>query len=139
MKLSRHFQIHSEYVLMYTAGNGLKHAPKCTRWHTPSVLDLRSQVRSQDAPMYTPSTSSNTLPGMLSRTLPIALGGTLPACLPIRSQVSSQDAPKYTPSTSASTLPGMLSRMLPIALGGTVPTCSTVRSQLLSMAHSQPA
>ena len=33
---------------------------------------------------------------MLFSTLPIALDGTLPACLAVRSLVSSQDVPKYT-------------------------------------------
>jgi len=49
---------------------------------------------------------------MLSSTLPIALDGTLPACLTVCSQVSSQDtpkntseyAPKYTSESLASTL-----------------------------------
>jgi hypothetical protein len=92
-QLSRHFQIHSEYVLMYTAGHALKDTSKCTRWHTSSLLDLRSQ----DAPKHTPSTSSSTLPGMLSRPLPIALDGTHPACLIVRSHTSSQEALKHTP------------------------------------------
>jgi len=74
---------------MYTAGNALKHTPKCTRWHTPSLLDLLSQVRSQEAADYTPSMSSSTLPGMLPRMLPIALGGTLPTCSTVRSQLLS--------------------------------------------------
>jgi len=106
--------------------------PNCSRWHTPSLLDLCSQVSSQDAPNYSPST--------LSSTLPIALDDTLPACFTIRFQVSSQDAPKYTPSTLLSTPPsmfsntlsGMLSRTLPIALDGTLPACLTVRSQVSS-------
>jgi len=78
----------------------LKYTPDCTRLYTPSLLDLRSQVSSQDAPKYTPSTLpstpastfSSTLPGMLSRTLLIALDGTLLACLALRSQVHSQEA-----------------------------------------------
>jgi len=104
-KLSRHSQVHSEnapkytqYILMYTPGHALKDAPKCIRWHTPSLLDLHSQVSSQDAPKYTPSTPpstpstfSCTLPGMLSRTLLIALDGTLLACLALRSRVHSQE------------------------------------------------
>ena len=77
---------------------------------------------------------------MLSRTLPIALDGTLPACLTIRSQVSYQDAPKYTPnilpstppSTFSSTLPSMLSRTLLIALDDIPPAYLTVRSQVSS-------
>jgi hypothetical protein len=81
------------------------YAPNCSRWHTPSLFDLRSEVSSQDAPKYTlsslPSTPLSTFPsthpGMPSRTLPIALDGTLPGCLTVRSQVSSQDALKHTP------------------------------------------
>jgi len=144
-KFTRHCQVHCEYppkdtsayVLTYMPGHALKGAPKCTRWHTPSLLDLHSRVSSQDTLKYTPSTFSSTLLGMLSRTLPIALSGTLPACLTIHSQVSSQDAPKYSPSMLPSTPPsmfsstllGMLPRTLPIALDGTLPTCLTVRSQ----------
>jgi len=45
-KLSRWFQVHSKYslkytskyVLKYTLGHALQYAPKCTRWHTPSLL-----------------------------------------------------------------------------------------------------
>jgi len=106
----------------------LKYTPDCTRLYTSSLLDLRSQVSSQDAPKYTlstlpstpPSTFSCTLPGILSRTLPIALDGTLPACLTIRSQVSSQDAPKYTPSTLPSTPPSTFSSTLPSMLSRTL-------------------
>jgi hypothetical protein len=119
---------------------GLKYTPDCTRLYTPSLLDLRSQVSSQDASTYTPSTFSCTLPGMLSRTLLNALDGTLPACLTIRSKVSSQDAPKYIrstlpstpPSTFSCTLPGILPRTLPLALDGTHPACLTVRSHTSS-------
>jgi len=105
---------------LHTPKYALKYTPDCTQLYTPSMLDLRSQ----DAPKYTPSTLpstpqskfSSTLPGMLWRTFPIALDGTHPACLTVRSQVSSQDALKHTPSTLpstplstfSSTLPGML-------------------------------
>jgi len=54
----------------------------------------------------------STLLGMLSRTLPITLNGTLPACLTAHSEVSSQDTPKYTSESLLSTLP--------IALNGTL-------------------
>jgi len=132
----------------------LKYTPDCTRSYTLSLLDVRSQVSSQDALKYTSSTLPSTPPSTFSSTLPIALDDTLPACLAICSQVSSQDAPKYTPSTLpskppstfSSTLPGMLSTTLPIALDGTLPACLTIhsracsqgRSQLHSMTHSQP-
>ena len=61
---------------------------------------LHSIVHSQPGwpklPSTPQSTFSSTLPGMLTRTLPIALDGTLLACLTIRSQVSAQDSSKYT-------------------------------------------
>jgi len=60
----------------------------------PACLTERSQVSSQDTPMYTPSmlpstplsTSSSTLPGILPRTVSIALDGTFPACFTVCSQ-----------------------------------------------------
>jgi hypothetical protein len=98
-----------------------------------SLLDICSQARSQDAPKHTvstlpstpPSTFSSTLLGILSRTLPIALEGTLSACMTVRFQVSSQDTPK---STSES-----LSITLPIALDGTLLAYLALYSQV----HSQ--
>src|SRR5882757_5835033 len=57
---------------------------------------------------------------MLSSTLPIALGGTLPACLTIRSQVSSQDTPKntskYAPQYTSESLTSTLSRVKTLAI-----------------------
>jgi len=87
-----------------------------------------------------------TLSSKLPRTLPIALDGTLsacltvrsplhsmvlPACLTVRSQVSSQVTPKYTSESLSSTLP--------IALDGTLPAYSALRSQVHSQEgrHSQ--
>jgi len=96
-----------------------------------ACLTIPSQVRSQDAPKYTPSTLPCTPPGMLSRTLPIALDGTLPACLTVRSQVCSQDALKhtpeyalkYTPNCTRWHTPSLLDYMLPSTLsrGNTLP------------------
>ena len=69
----------------------------------------------------------STLPGMLSRMLPIALDGTLPASLTVRSQVSSQDSPKYTseyaPKYTSESLASTLSigKTLPISLDYMVP------------------
>jgi len=95
----------------------------------------------------------STLLGMLSRTLRIALDGTLPACLTIRSQVSFQDALK---STLSNTLPialddtSLLNYMVPSTLRVRSQVhllvrsqvhhraCSQGRSELHSMAHSQP-
>jgi len=62
----------------------------------PTWLTIPSQVSTQDAPNYTPSMFSSTLPGMLFSPLPIVLDGTLPACLTVRSQVSSEGALKHT-------------------------------------------
>ena len=61
---------------------------------------------------------------MLSRTLPIALDGTLPECFTVGSQVSSQDTLKHLPST--------LSNAVPIAHDDTLPACLTIRSQVSS-------
>jgi len=122
----------------------LKYTPDCTRLYSFSLLALSSQVSSQDTPKYTrsmlpwtpQSMFSYTRPGMLSRTLPIALHSTPLACLTVCSQVSSEDTPKYTPSklpstppsTFSSTLPGILPWTLRIAHDGTLPPCLTVRS-----------
>jgi len=82
---------------------------------------------------------SITLPCTLSSALPIALDGTLPACLTVRSQVSSQDTPKYTSESLSSTLPSMLSSTLPIAPDGTLTAYFALRSQIHSQEgrHSQ--
>jgi hypothetical protein len=112
-------QVSSQDALKHTPKHTLQYTPNCTRWHTPSLLDTRSQAHSKYAHKYTseyvleytpghalkdsfnctrwhtPSlldcTLPSTLPGMLSRTLPIALDGTLPASLTVRSEVSSQE------------------------------------------------
>jgi len=99
-------------------------------------------AHSQPAWLYAPKYALKTLwialPSMLSSTLPMALDGTLPACLTIRSQVSSQDsqvhlrvalkyAPNctrwYSPSLLGSTPPSTLSRekTLPISLDYMLP------------------
>jgi len=134
MHFIAHSQVHSWLHSIAHSQPARLYAPNCSRWHTPRQLDLRSQVSSQDAPMYTPGhalkdsfnctrwhtpslldcTLPSTLPGMLSRTLPIALDGTLPASLTVRSEVSSQDALKHTSEHA-------------------------LNSQLHSMTHSQPA
>ena len=66
--------------------------------------------------LHTPNlaleTLPSTLPGFLSRTLPIVLDGTLPACLNIRSQISSQDALKYTPNFTRWHTPCLLDYIL---------------------------
>ena len=85
----------SEYVLNFTPGYALQDAPNCTRSHTPSLLDCtlpsklsrHSHVHFEYAPMYTSES--------LSRTLPIAVDGTLPAYLALRSQVHSQEGRQF--------------------------------------------
>jgi len=102
----------------------LKYTPDCSRLHTPCLLDLRSQLSYQDT----------TLPGMLSRTLPIALNGTLPACLTIRSQVSSQNALKHTPKHAFKYTPNC-TRWHSQFHSMTLPAYLALRSQI----HSQEA
>jgi hypothetical protein len=81
---------------------------------------------------------------MLSSTLPIALDGTLPACLTIRSQVSSQDTPKntseYAPKYTSESLASTLSRgkTLAISLDNMLPcTLLHARSRDLLSCRSQ--
>jgi len=92
------------------------YGPKCSRWHTPSLLDLRSQVSSQDASMYTPKYASEYV-------LEYTTGHAL----------------KDTPNCTRWHTPSLLDCTLPIALDGTLLACLTVRSLLLSIGHSQPA
>jgi hypothetical protein len=66
----------------------LKYTPDCTRLYTPSLLDLRSQVSSQDALKHTPNCTRWHTPSLLDYTPP--------SSLPRRSQVHSEYAPKYT-------------------------------------------
>jgi len=144
----------------------LKYTPDCTRLYTPSLLDLRSQLSSEDTPKYTASTLpstppnmfSSTLPGMLPRTLTLALDGTQPACLTVHSHTSAQEALKhtpehalkyasnctrwYTPSLLGSTLPSTLSRgkTLPISLDYML-TCTLLHARsrdLLSFRSQAP-
>jgi len=118
----------------------LKYTPDCTRLYTPSLLDLRSQ----DAPKYTPSTLPSTLPGMLRSEVHSWWHSTVhsqPAWLTLSrwSQVNSKDAPNctrcHTPSLLDCTLPSKLSRRSEAHSRA----CSQVHSQLHSVTHSQPA
>ena len=101
---------------------------------------------------------SSTHPGMLPRTLTVALDGTQPACLAVHSHTSAQEALKhtpeqalkyisnctrwYTPSLLGSTLPSTLSRgkTLPISLDYMF-TCTLLhaRSRDLLSCRSQAA
>ena len=103
----------AKYTVLHTSKYALHFTPDCTRLYTPSLLDLRSHLSSQDAPKNTPSTLpmttlstfrsallstfSCTLPGMLPRTLPLALDGTHLACLTVHFRVRSQKTLKHTP------------------------------------------
>jgi len=115
----------------------LKYTTDCARLYTPSLLDLHSEVSSQDTLKYTPSTPPSTLPGILSRTLPIALDDTLPACLTILSQVSSQDSPmytckyvlKYTPELALQDAPNCTRWHTPCLLDCTLPSILSRCSQ----------
>ena len=93
---------------------------------------------------------SSTHPGVLPRTLTVALDGTQRACLTVHSQTSAQEALKYisncirwyTPSLLGSTLPSTLSRgkTLPISLDYML-TCTLLhaRSRDLLSCRSQAA
>jgi hypothetical protein len=154
-----HSEVHSWFHSIAHSQPALLYAPNCSRWHTPILLDLCSQVylqvhspehswacsqrrsqlhsmaHSQPVWLYAPKYAVKTL----SSILPIALDDTLPVCLTIRIQGSAQDtpknteyAPKYTSKSLSSTLPSTLSSTLLIALDGTLPACLTVRSQISS-------
>ena len=58
----------------------------------PACLTIRSQVSSQDAPKNTSEDASKYTSELLSSTLFIALGGTLPAYLALCSQIHSPEA-----------------------------------------------
>jgi len=74
---------------------------------------------------------------MLSRTLPIALDGTLPACWTIRSQVSSQNALKHTAEYALKYTPNCTRWHTPSLLDCTLPSMLSRRSQANSRARSQ--
>jgi len=59
---------------------------------------------------------------MLSSTLPIALDGTLPACLTIRSQVSSHDSLNHTPEHALKYTPNCTRWHAPSVLDYTLPS-----------------
>jgi len=104
--------------------------PNCSWWQIPSLLEIHSQVSSQDAPEYIPSTLpstppstlSSTPPGMLPRPLLVALHSTMQACLALCSQLSTQDTLKHTAK--------YILKTLPVALHGKFTTCIPVRSKV---------
>jgi len=59
-----------EHALKHTPEHALKHTPDCARLYTPSLLDLRSQVSSEDAPKYITSKLPSTSPSTYSSTPP---------------------------------------------------------------------
>jgi len=71
-----------------------------SRAFSQRLSHLHSMPHSQPASLYSSQPAAKKLPSTLLRrfscTLPIALHGTLLACLTVCSQESSQDAPKYT-------------------------------------------
>jgi len=109
---------------LHAPNYALKYTSDCTRLYTPSLLDLRFQVNSQDAPKYTastlpstprgtlPSTPPSTLPskppslfsstllGILLPTFSLPLDGTQPASLTVHCQVCCQDSLKHTPENA---------------------------------------
>jgi len=64
----------------------------------------------------------STLPGILSRTLPNTVGGTLPACLTVCPQVSGQGALKHTPKNTIMYTPNCTWWHTPSLLGSTLPS-----------------
>jgi len=129
-------QVHSWLHSIAHSQPAWLYAPNCSRWHTPSLLDLRSQVSSQDAPKYTLSTLPSTPPSTFSR-----------ACSPGRSQLHSMAhsppaglyAPKQALKMLSSILPSMLWSMFPIACHNTLPTYLALCFQVYSQEarHSQ--
>jgi hypothetical protein len=115
-----------------TAKGTSLNAPTYALKYTPRLLDLRSQLSSQDGPKYTvctlpstpPSVISSTLPGMLPRTLTLAPDGPQPASLTVHSLTCAQEAPKHTPEHALKYAfnctpwytPGLLGSMLPSTL-----------------------
>jgi hypothetical protein len=111
------------------------YALKYTRDYTPSLLNVCTQVSSHET-MRTriskPSTFSCTLPGKHTRTLTVALNGTLPACFTVCSQGSSQDDLKYTLEHALKYTPNCTQRHTPTLLYYTPTSKLTRRSQVHS-------
>ena len=116
-----HSIAHSQLAWLY--------APNCSRWHTPSLLDLRSQVSSQDTPKYTPGKALNHAPN--------CTGWHSPACLTIRSRDHSQDALKHTPEITLKDASNCTRWHTPSLLDCTLPSKLSRRSQTHSQACSQ--
>jgi hypothetical protein len=65
---------------------------------------------------------SSTLPGMLPRTLPLALDSTPPACWTVHSLTRSQEAPKHTPKDALKYTPNCTRWHTPSLLDYTLPS-----------------
>src|SRR5882757_7630441 len=68
----------------------LKYTPGYNRLYTPSLLDLRSQLSSQDTPKYTPGHALKDAPNCTRWHPPSLLDCTLPSKLSKRSQAHSR-------------------------------------------------
>jgi len=139
MHFIAHSQVRSEiYSLLHIIG-----------FSQPAGLTL--PLSSQDASKYTlsilphtsPSLFSSTLPGMVARTLPLALDGTQPACWTVHLKTSVQEAfkrtpkhsDKYTPNCTRWHTPSMHDCILQSMLWRCSPVhsvCSQVHSPMLS-------
>jgi len=106
-----------------------KYTPDCTRWHTPSLLDLYSEVSSQDAPKYT---SGHAPKDAANCTRWHTLG-----LLDLRSQVSSQDTPKCTPGYALNDTHNGTRWHNPSLLDCLLPGQLSRRSVAYSWTHSQ--
>jgi len=123
LTLSRRSQVHSKYapkysskyILKYTPRRALKDAPKCTRWHTSSLLDCTIPSKLTRCSQAYPQAHSqvHSLLRSMARSQPAWY--TLQSTLKIHSQVH-----LWVPSQVHSR------------------ACSQGRSQLHSMSHSQP-
>jgi hypothetical protein len=76
----------------------LKYTPDCNRLHTPCLLDLRSQLSSQDAPKYTPGHALKDAPNCTQWHPPSLLDYTLPSKLTKCSHAHSQSVMSTVPS-----------------------------------------
>ena len=126
----------SGHVLKWTPRHALMDARRCTRWHPHIVLDYTHPRNTQDKHKYTPSTLPNisstfssTLPGMLSRTLPIALDGAVTVWLTVRSEVCSPYGLTNTPNNVLKYTPNCTRWQTPSLLGSTVPSKLTAKAE----------
>jgi len=142
-------QVHSWLHSIAHSQPAWLYAPNCSRWHTPSLCDLCSQVSPQDAPKYTPGHALKDAPNCIRWHTPSQHDCALGSKLSRRSQAHSRARSQLPialddtlPAKLDCTLPSKLSRrsqahsrahsQLPIALDDTLPACLTIRSQVSS-------